>query len=642
MKKKIIIIVVSFVLFVSIIAGTIILLYVNNEKSYRSIKVEKVSGDVTIERGNKELTAYQNMNLRGGDKIVSRDDSSMLLCLDEDKYVYIGANSNINLESNKKNKERTVLRVNEGSIVTEVKTKLLETEEFNVETPNSTMAIRGTTFKVDVSKTGENYNISYDLVEGQIVLSVIEKTEKGYNVGVFNVNPMEQFNITVSGEEIIDGKELDNAITKTKNNDESVVINNYKSADDFSTNSGLDVEQKELKSEDIKDTLINLPTNENANLYRLVSLYASFDVYDLNGNLLKENQVKYEAKEAFKAILKPELKEGYKLIGWKINEETRSIKDNLELEIKNTTMVEALFEEINCAGGHTFGDWQDTKTPTCQEQGQRERICSICGFKEIESIEALGHIEGETVVENIVAPTCVLEGSHDEVVYCERCNEELQRTSVIDKALGHNFVDGVCSRCGEEDPSIIEEEGYLITIYEEDFYSGTITSEDTFKTTDEILLEFDYQEDKEFIGWYLLDETGKKFLLSGAEISKFVPEVDTIIYGEYLLFVEDSKDSCQILPFNDPEILYYVEYKIGEIIDLESFEMKLLSYVTREELELAQEFKHKIAMVSVDMNQKMYTTHELDSSSANQYLVTFQIDKCLGWLSIRVVGDNEN
>jgi len=53
------------------------------------------------------------------------------------------------------------------------------------------------------------------------------------------------------------------------------------------------------------------------------------------------------------------------------------------------------------------------------------------------------HVPGETVTENEVEPTCLEDGSHEEAVYCEVCEEELSRESVTDEALGHDWGDWV-------------------------------------------------------------------------------------------------------------------------------------------------------------------------------------------------------
>ena len=59
------------------------------------------------------------------------------------------------------------------------------------------------------------------------------------------------------------------------------------------------------------------------------------------------------------------------------------------------------------------------------------------------------HTPGEAVRENVVAATCTEAGSYDSVVYCSDCGEEISRTTVTVEALGHDFVDGECTRCDE-------------------------------------------------------------------------------------------------------------------------------------------------------------------------------------------------
>ena len=60
------------------------------------------------------------------------------------------------------------------------------------------------------------------------------------------------------------------------------------------------------------------------------------------------------------------------------------------------------------------------------------------------------HTPAEAVVENNVDATCTEDGSYDSVVYCAECGEEISRETVTVPALGHDFVDGVCTRCDEK------------------------------------------------------------------------------------------------------------------------------------------------------------------------------------------------
>ena len=100
---------------------------------------------------------------------------------------------------------------------------------------------------------------------------------------------------------------------------------------------------------------------------------------------------------------------------------------------------------------HSFGEWTTVTEPTCTEEGLHERVCA-CGEKESEDIAAIGHTPSEAIKENEVAATCSAGGSYEEVVYCAACGEELSRKAVEVVSLGHDYVKGVCARCGEAEP----------------------------------------------------------------------------------------------------------------------------------------------------------------------------------------------
>ena len=92
---------------------------------------------------------------------------------------------------------------------------------------------------------------------------------------------------------------------------------------------------------------------------------------------------------------------------------------------------------------HTFGDWVITKNATCVAEGSKKRTCTVCGVEEIETIAATGvHTYGEWKVTK--QATCTADGTKTKT--CTGCGAT--QTEVIAK-LGHNFVEGKCSVCGE-------------------------------------------------------------------------------------------------------------------------------------------------------------------------------------------------
>ena len=95
-------------------------------------------------------------------------------------------------------------------------------------------------------------------------------------------------------------------------------------------------------------------------------------------------------------------------------------------------------QEVVEATGH---DYEEVVTePTCTEQGYTTYTCH-CGDSYVDNyVDALGHTEGEVVIENNLPPTCTKVGSFDNVIYCAICNEEITRDTIIVKANGHDYV----------------------------------------------------------------------------------------------------------------------------------------------------------------------------------------------------------
>ena len=99
-------------------------------------------------------------------------------------------------------------------------------------------------------------------------------------------------------------------------------------------------------------------------------------------------------------------------------------------------------QEIVPALGHDMIT-DEAVEPTCTETGLTEGShCSRCdeATTEQEIVPALGHTPLDAVEENYVAPDCTNDGSKDMVVYCDVCDEELEREPVTIPALGHDMI----------------------------------------------------------------------------------------------------------------------------------------------------------------------------------------------------------
>ena len=107
-------------------------------------------------------------------------------------------------------------------------------------------------------------------------------------------------------------------------------------------------------------------------------------------------------------------------------------------------------QETIPALGHKT-ELKNDKAASCTEDGYTgDEVCTVCGetVKKGETVKAAGH---KTELKNTKAASCTEDGyTGDEV--CTVCGETVKKGEAI-KASGHDYVNGVCSVCGEKDPS---------------------------------------------------------------------------------------------------------------------------------------------------------------------------------------------
>ncbi len=89
---------------------------------------------------------------------------------------------------------------------------------------------------------------------------------------------------------------------------------------------------------------------------------------------------------------------------------------------------------------------------TCTKAGSYDEVtyCTVCKLSRTPvTVPKKNHTPGSKVKEKVIAATCTKAGSYDEVTYCTVCKAELSRTPVKVPATGHNYVNGICSDCGD-------------------------------------------------------------------------------------------------------------------------------------------------------------------------------------------------
>ena len=155
---------------IAIAAGGVFALYYakNNLVAARSIVVEKSAGTVEVTGTRNKGDAYKGEHLVNGDAVDIKEASSLTMCIDMDKHVYAEENTrfHIGFESDRRGCKSEIC-VDEGNVRSVIDNKLGPYDSYEVDTPNSTMSVRGTSFTVTVIKgeAGEDYTL-VDVEEG--------------------------------------------------------------------------------------------------------------------------------------------------------------------------------------------------------------------------------------------------------------------------------------------------------------------------------------------------------------------------------------------------------------------------------------------------------------------------------------------
>ncbi len=134
------------------------------------------------------------------------------------------------------------------------------------------------------------------------------------------------------------------------------------------------------------------------------------------------------------------------------------------------TNATAEFYQMSEGGSHEAAASviENEQAETCSSYGSYDEViyCEKCGEELVRThhiTEPTGaHVHGTPVTENEKAATCTVGGSYDEAVYCDTCGIELVRTHNTTEPTGHTpgeakieTIDGVkklvtrCTKCGD-------------------------------------------------------------------------------------------------------------------------------------------------------------------------------------------------
>ena len=119
--------------------------------------------------------------------------------------------------------------------------------------------------------------------------------------------------------------------------------------------------------------------------------------------------------------------------------------------------------------------------PTCTEAGYTEYECSKCGeTKQDDVTAALGHDYGAWTV--VTPASCLTAGEERRV--CSHDSSHIETRPIA--ALGHSYIDGICERCGAEEPN----ETTVGYVFSEHYSANTILDGDAIAIDENISLAF--------------------------------------------------------------------------------------------------------------------------------------------------------
>jgi len=157
-------------------AVVILILVFSGGDSYRLLKLYEFEGTGSVTReGKGEITPYTNMVLESGDK-VALDTGRLVIQADEDKYIHLDEHSEIKLvATGKSDNSKTTIELLKGGVSNDIRNKLTADSSYEINTPNSTMSVRGTVFYTFIYEIDGVKYTRVCVFEGTVVTHLVYK-----------------------------------------------------------------------------------------------------------------------------------------------------------------------------------------------------------------------------------------------------------------------------------------------------------------------------------------------------------------------------------------------------------------------------------------------------------------------------------
>lgn len=156
------------------IAAVVILTRNGGNEDYRDISVFDLSASATVTRDGTTLDAYSGMKLMNGDNVKVGDEGNMCLLLDGDKYVTLETGTEIRLNASGNNENsKTKIELVQGAVLNELDSKLNNDSSYELSTPVSVMAVRGTVFRVSLKSECDSDTADVMVFDGKVATAAV-------------------------------------------------------------------------------------------------------------------------------------------------------------------------------------------------------------------------------------------------------------------------------------------------------------------------------------------------------------------------------------------------------------------------------------------------------------------------------------
>ena len=134
---------------VAVVAAVVV--FVLSQQGYRSVRVYRLDGEAELTRSNRTMVPAEGTMLRSGDHLKTAVESWLYLQIDDDKYMLAEPETSFSIiAKGTSERSRTKIELEFGALVSHLTNPLSDDSSYEVETPNSVMAVRGTSFRVSV------------------------------------------------------------------------------------------------------------------------------------------------------------------------------------------------------------------------------------------------------------------------------------------------------------------------------------------------------------------------------------------------------------------------------------------------------------------------------------------------------------